>query len=180
MKRLNWVVCFTLLVLAGCAGNQKEIIKYRELVQKKDYKSALSIMKGDSIYQDEESRLLKYLELGTLHLYSGEFYQALQHFDLARELSDKLFTVSISKKIAGIAVNQSADNYYGERYERSLIRYYTILCHYNLYEKGEYEAYKEEKRDDKGKVASTTDVVLVTLDESKKRFHLQSRESYFA
>lgn len=177
MKRLNCLLCFVFLVLAGCAGNQKEIIKYRELVQKKDYKSALEIMKGDSIYKDEESRLLKYLELGTLHLYSGEYYQALQNFDLARELSDKLFTVSISKKVAGIVGNQSADNYYGERYERSLIRYYTILTHYNLYEKGEYEAYKLEKRDDKGKVTGTTDVASVPLDESKKRFHLQAAKA---
>lgn len=174
MKKLNTLLCFALVVLAGCAGNQKEIIKYRELVQKKDYKAALIIMKGDSIYKDEESRLLKFLELGTLHLYSGEYYQALQYFDRARDLSDKLFTVSISKKVAGIVGNQSADNYYGERYERSLIRYYTILTHYNLYEKGAYEAYVEESRDEKGKVTSTKDVASVTLDESKKRFHLQA------
>ena len=166
-----------LLVLAGCAGNQKEIIKYREFVQKKDYKSALEIMKGDSIYKDQESRLLKYLEMGTLHLYSGEYFQALQYFDLARDLSDKLYTVSISKKVAGIVGNQSADNYYGERYERSLIRYYTILAHYNLYENGVYEAYKEEKRDEKGKVTGTKDVASVTLDESKKRFHFQAAKA---
>ncbi|MEA9355302.1 hypothetical protein SHI21_03780 [Bacteriovorax sp. PP10] len=177
MKRLNTLLCFALVVLAGCAGNQKEIIKYRDLVQKKDYKSALEIMKGDSIYKDEESRLLKYLELGTLHLYSGEYYQALQYFDLARDLSDKLFTVSISKKVASAVGNQSADNYYGERYERSLIRYYTILVHYNLYEKGVYEAYTEEKRDEKGKITGKNPVASVTLDESKKRFHLQAAKA---
>ena len=177
MKRLNTLLCFILLILSGCSSNQKEIIKYRELVQKKDYKSALTIMKGGSIYKDEESKLLKYLELGTLHLYSGEYFQALQYFDLARELSDKLFTVSISKKVAGIVGNQSADNYYGEKYERSLIRYYTILSHYNLYEKGEYEAYTQEQYNKKGKVTSTTEVASVTLDESKKRFHLQAAKS---
>jgi hypothetical protein len=177
MKRLNTLLCFALIVLAGCAGNQKEIIKYRELVQKKDYKSALELMKGDSIYKDEESRLLKFVELGTLHLYNGEYYQALQYFDKARNLSDKLFTVSISKKVAGVVGNQSADNYYGERYERSLIRYYTILAHYNLYEKGSYEAYTEEIRNEKGKLTSTNPVAAVSLDESKKRFHLQAAKA---
>lgn len=177
MKRLNYLLCFALILLAGCAGNQKEIVKYRELVQKKDYKSALEIMKGDSIYKDEESRLLKYLELGTLHLYREEYFQALQNFDLARDLSDKLFTVSVSKKIAGAIGNQSADNYYGERYERSLIRYYTILAHYNLYEKGVYEAFTEEKHDEKGKITGTTPIASVTLDESKKRFHLQAAKA---
>lgn len=177
MKKLNYLLVFSFILLAGCAGNQKAILNYRDLVQKKDYKTALDVMKGDSIYKDEESRLLKFLELGTLHLHSGEFYQSLQYFDRARDLSDKLFTVSISKKIAGTLGNESADNYYGEKYERSLIRYYTILAHYNLYEKGVYEAYTAEERDDKGKVLKSTPVQAVTLDDSKKRFHLTAAKS---
>lgn len=177
MNRLNYFLCIVSFILAGCSSNQKEIIKYREFVQKKDYKSALTIMKGNSIYQDEESKLLKYLELGTLHLYRGEYYQSLKYFDLARDLSNKLFTVSISKKIAGVVGNESADNYYGERYERSLIRYYTILAHYNLYEKGEYESYTEEKYDKNGKVTATNEIGSITLDESKKRFHLQAAKA---
>lgn len=177
MKKLNYLLVLSFILLTGCAGNQKAIIQYRELVQKKDYKSALTVMKGDSIYKDEESRLLKFLELGTLHLYSGEYFQALQYFDRARDLSDKLFTVSVSKKLAGTLGNESADNYYGEKYERSLIRYYTILAHYNLYEKGVYEAYTAEERDDQGKVLKSTPVEAVTLDEAKKRFHLTAAKS---
>ncbi len=179
MKKLNSFIkySFIALFLFGCAGNQKAIIKYREIVQKKDLKSALEMMKGDSIYSDEQSRLLKYLELGTLHLQGGEFYQALLNFDRARELSDKLFTVSISKKIAGTIGNESSDNYSGERFERSLIRYYTIMCHYNLYEKGEYEAFIEEQRDDKGKIIGTKQVPQVVLDDAKKRFHLMAAKA---
>ncbi|MBC7715251.1 MAG: hypothetical protein H7177_18035 [Rhizobacter sp.] len=178
MTKLNTLlVSFLLITLAGCAGNQKEIIKYRELVQKKDYKSALELMDSDKIYKDEESRLLKFLELGTLHLYNGEYYQAIIFFDKAHDLSDKLFTVSISKSVAGALGNSSADNYYGERYERSLIRYYQILAHYNLYEKGEYEAFNDVVRDNNGKVIASNKVAAVTLDESKKRFHLSAAKS---
>lgn len=177
MKKLNALLVFSLVLLAGCSSNHKAILKYREMVQKKDYKSALEMMKGDSIYKDEQSRLLKFLELGTLHLYSGEYYQALQYFDRARDLSDKLFTVSISKKIAGTIGNEASDNYYGERYERSLIRYYTILAHYNLYEKGVYEAYTDEERDDKGIVLKSTPMPEVVLDDAKKRFHLTAAKS---
>ena len=177
MNKSNYLLIAAFVLLTGCAGNQKAIIQYREMVQKKDYKSALDVMKGDKIYADEESRLLKFLELGTLHLYSGEYFQALQNFDKAQELSNKLFTVSISKKMAGVLGNQSADNYYGEKYERSLIRYYTILAHYNLYEKGSYEGFVEEIRDNKGKVTSTRNVEPVILDESKKRFHLTAAKA---
>ncbi len=166
-----------MLFLFGCAGNQKAIIQYREMVQKKDLKSALEMMKGNSIYSDEQSRLLKFLELGTLYLQGGEYYQALLNFDRARELSDKLFTVSISKKIAGTIGNESSDNYSGEKFERSLIRYYTIMSHYNLYDKGEYEAYTEEERDNKGKIISSKLIPALTLDDAKKRFHLMAAKA---
>ena len=178
MRKCNTlIILFLLLALTGCAGNQKEIIKYREFVQKKDYKSALELMDSDKIYKDEESLLLKFLELGTLHLYNGEYFQALMNFDKAHDLSDKLFTISLSKSVAGAIGNSSSDNYYGERYERSLIRYYQILAHYNLYDKGAYEAYVNVIRDEKGKVTSSSPVAGITLDESKRRFHLSAAKA---
>lgn len=166
-----------LIVLSGCASQQKEIHRYRELIGKKEYNEAINFLNADLLYKDEESKLLRFLELGTLHLQNGNYYQAVLNFDQARELSDKLFTVSISKKIAGTLGNKSSDNYYGEKYERSLIRYYAILSHYKLYEKGEYEAYKDIIRDEKGKIVGTKDIVAQVLDESKKRFHLTAAKS---
>ena len=165
------------LMLFGCAGNQKQIIEYRSMVQKKDYEAALAYMKSDAIYKDEQSKLLKFLELGTLHLHRGEFFQALTNFDKAKDLSDKLFTVSVSKKLAGTLGNESSDNYSGERFERSLIRYFSILAHYNLYEKGVYEAHDDIVRDENGNPVATNKVAEVVLDDSKKRFHLTAAKS---
>lgn len=176
-KVLKVITLLGTLALASCAGNQKQIVQYKELIAKRDFKAAMDIMKSDAIYKDEESKLLKFLELGTLHLYSGDYYQALKNLDQAKEISDKLFTVSISKKVAGALTNSSADNYYGEKYERSLIRYYLILAHYNLYEKGSYEAFKEDIKDEKGKVTSTKENPEVKLDDSKKRFHLTAAKA---
>ncbi len=176
-KSLKLIIIFSTLVFASCAGNQKQIIQYKDLINKRDYKTALELIKNDGIYKDQESRLLKHLELGTLHLYSGNYFQSLKNLDEAKEISDKLFTVSISKKLAGTLMNSSADNYYGEKYERSLIRYYLIMAHYNLYEKGSYEAFKEDIKDQKGKVTSTKDNVEVTLDDGKKRFHLTAAKA---
>lgn len=176
VKNICLFFCIIFIVY-GCAGNQKQINEYRKLVLKKDYSAAKTMLKTDIIYKDEQSRLLKYLELGTLQLHSGEFFQALQNLDKAKELSDKLFTVSVSKKIAGTLGNESSDNYSGERFERSLIRYYTILCHYNLYEKGEYEAYQDLKKDENGKIVATNEIASVSLDDAKKRFHLTAAKA---
>ena len=177
MKHLLPLLLLCTLVFTGCAGNQKQILQYRELVSKKDYKAALEVLKSEQLYKEQESKLLKHLEMGTLHMYSGDYYQALQNLDQAKEISDKLFTVSISKKAAGILINSSSDNYSGEKYERSLIRYYLILAHYNLYEKGLYEAYQEVQKDDKGKVVSTKDMPEVKLDDQKRRFHLTAAKA---
>ena len=176
----NYKTCIFLvltLMLFGCAGNQKQILEYRSMVQKKDYDAALAYMKSDVIYKDEQSKLLKFLELGTLHLHKGEYFQALTNFDKAKDLSDKLFTVSVSKKLAGTLGNESSDNYSGERFERSLIRYFSILAHYNLYEKGIYEAHDDIVRDENGNPVATNKVAEVVLDESKKRFHLTAAKS---
>lgn len=177
MKNLSTLLILSTLALASCAGNQKEILQYRDLVSKKDYKSALDLVKSDAMYKDEQSKLLKYLEVGTLNLYSGNYFQALKNLEEAKDISDKLFTVSISKKAAGILGNSSADNYSGEKYERSLIRYYLILAHYNLYEKGVYESYQEVTKDEKGKVTGTKDIAEVKLEDSKKRFHLTAAKA---
>jgi hypothetical protein len=178
MKNLSTLLILSsLVVFASCAGNQKEILQYRELVSKRDYKAALDLVKSDALYKDEQSKLLKYLEVGSLHLYSGDYYQALKNLDVAKDISDKLFTVSLSKKTAGILMNSSVDNYSGEKYERSLIRYYLILAHYNLYEKGIYESYQEVTKDEKGKVSATKDIAEVKLDDSKKRFHLTAAKA---
>lgn len=156
----------------SCASNQKEIIKYHDLVLKKDFKTAIALLETGELYKDDQSRLLRYLEAGTLHFYNGEYYQALINFDLAHDLSEKLFTTSISKKLAGGILNESLDNYSGERFERSLIRYYQIISHYSLYEKGIYESYVEKMFNEKGEIISTKNIPEIILNEEKKRFHL--------
>lgn len=179
MKRFNNVALMLTVsaALASCASHQPSISKYRELVHKKDFDKALEMMKSNEIYADKESELLKFLELGTLHMHKAEYFQALKYFDAARDLSDKLFTVSLSKKVTSTIGSAESDNYYGEKYERSLIRYYTILAHYNLYDNGKYEAFKVEKKDKNGKVIEQRDFPEVAIDDAKKRFHFQAAKS---
>ena len=166
---------FSLLLLSGCASKGKLIGEYKKLVEEKNYVGAQDLLNKEKLYANKESELLNLVENGSLHLYRQNYYQALQYFDQARDLSDKLFTVSVSKKITSSIVGEESDIYYGEKYERSLIRYYTILAHLNIYNNGFYEAFSEFKNDDSKKEAKIEiKHEKVELSEEQKRFHLQA------
>ncbi len=162
----------------GCSSSNKQRhLELQKFVRQGDFKKGLELAKSKSFYSDEESKLLKLMELGMLNSLSGNYFQALQQFDEAKELSDKLFTVSISKKVVSSITNDNYDNYYGEKYERSLLRYYQALTHYRLYRVGEYESYEVESLDDKGKVLSKKVIEKKVLTEKERRFHLMAARS---
>jgi hypothetical protein len=104
------------------------------------YKNAIKIAREDEFYPDERSELLRKLERGTVFYLSGNYYQALQNFAEARRKSDELFTKSLGGKLKSLG-SENLDKYYGERYERSLIRFYESLVNYKLYRTGFYEAH---------------------------------------
>ncbi len=171
MQRL-FVAFFCLTAIWGCASTGREgADELRNLLIQKKNQEALVFAEGKKFYDDDKDRLLKLVETATLHFFNNNYYQALKKFDDAKELSDKLFTVSISKKISTVVSNDNSDNYYGERFERSMIRYYQALLHYMLFLKGTYEEYKVGNKE-------TEKIIPVKyLTDAERRVHLQSARS---
>ncbi len=169
------------LGLWGCAsGNRKDTAKLRSYLASRDYKKAEEYVKTEGFIKDENSRLLRLLEQGTVFYLNGNYYQSLKTFEKAKELSDKLFTVSISKKLKTAVANDNSDNYYGEKYERSMIRFYLSLNHFLLYLKGEYETYsvKVDVKDSKESKKSQVKVIpSKKLSAKERRFHLMGARS---
>jgi hypothetical protein len=165
------------LFAVSCSSNRDSHEKLRAKVRAGELDSAMSIVKSDKFFPEKNSRLLKLMEGSLLQHMKGNYYQAMLSFDETKELSDQLFTVSISKKIASAVVNSNVDNYYGETYERSMIRFYQALNHYSLYMKGEYEGYTFEEKDPKGKVVTTKEIPAKKLSANEKQFHLTASRS---
>ncbi len=165
--------------LVGCAtGNRKDTLKLRSYLASRDYSKAEEFVQSDKFIEDENSRLLKYLEQGTVFYLNGKYYQSLKTFEKAKELSDKLFTVSISKKLKAAVANGNSDNYYGEKYERSMIRFYLSLNHFLLYLNGEYESYTVKLKSEDGKNKLSEKVIAAKkLDAKERRFHLMGARS---
>ena len=157
-------------MLVSCSGamkNREMAGKLAENVKNRKYDEALKNTKHPDFYPDENSKLLKNLETGTVHYLRGEYYQALKYFEESKKISDDLYTISVKKKLENIW-DANLDDYYGERYERSLIRFYISLINYNIYQQGFYEEYTN----DKGEVIPKKE-----LTASEKLFHLNYARS---
>ncbi len=164
------------IVLSSCATNKnrKEHLKLQKFVKTGQYDQALIVAKGKDFYADKDSRLLKLLEIATINYLKGNYYQALQTFDLAEDLSNKLFTKSVKGKLKAALVNSNMDKYYGEKYERSLIRFYQALSHYMLYQTGKYEAFIRDipyEKDGK-KLVKQEPVAEKKLSNKERKRHL--------
>lgn len=177
IKKLTLTISILLLVVSCGSTGRKQHAQLKKLVKSGDLKGAEAYVKGSKFFPEEESRLLKLVELGTIQYLNNNLYQALQTFDKAKDLSDKLFTVSISKKAAAAVTNSNNDNYYGEKFERSMIRYYQALTHYLLYQTGRYEAHNVSVREKKGKVLSQKEVPEKALTDKEKSFHLNGAKN---
>lgn len=163
----------TILLLCSCASldyRTKQNDLKNELV-KKNYTGAINIVNKKDFIPEERSELLNKLEKGTTHYLNGDYFQAMQYFTKAQEISDNLYTISLKGKLVG-ALNANLDNYYGEIYERSLIRFYESLIHYDLYRIGKYESYTSQDED-----GNTVVIPEKILTDSEKRTHLMSSKS---
>ena len=95
----SFIVLPLLAIFAvGCSSNRDSHEKLRAKVRAGELDSAMSIVKSDKFFPEKNSRLLKLMEASLLQHMKGDYYQAMLSFDETKELSDQLFTVSISKQ----------------------------------------------------------------------------------
>jgi hypothetical protein len=165
-----WLLVFVLCIFTSCGTVVKDRdmrVKLANDIKTKNYSGALNIVEQKDFYSDKNSVLLKNLEIGTVHYLRGEYYQSLKSFENAKKISDDLYTISVKKKIASVW-DENMDNYYGEKYERSMIRFYLSLVNYDLYKQGFYEEYIDGNK---------LKVSKKELTESERNFHLEYARS---
>ena len=166
------IIAITLLLVGCGTANRKQTAKLKKFVQAGQLKKAEKFVGSKDFYPEKRDRLLKLLELGTIQYLNSHYYQSLKTFDKAKDLSDKLFTVSISKKVTAAVSNDNYDNYYGEKFERSMIRFYQSLIHLKLGQNGLYESYTVKVKGKDGKVVDRL-VPEKKLSQKEKSKHLR-------
>lgn len=157
-----------LFCVTACGHTGREHAQIIEFVRQGNLTAAQQLAGKKDFYADKPSLLARYFEIGTLHYLNGEYYQALQNFDKAHELSRKLYTKSVSKSVAAQIAGDGLAPYTGEKYELSLLRFYQSLTHYKLYEQGYYESYMAQED------GETRVIERKELSESEKRLHFNA------
>jgi hypothetical protein len=168
----NILFIFVLLLISSCASvNRADQNRLHKMIEMHDYKGAIDYTQNDSFLSDPKNELLRSLEQSRVQFLNKNYYQALLGFDKSKEIASNLFTISVSKKVATTFSNDNADNFYGDNYEISLIRFYQALCHFQLFLNGKYESYKT--------IIDKKEIVVPekVLNPEEVRFHLQAAKS---
>lgn len=116
------------LVLLGCSsGGREDRFELRNFYATGAYDKGLEFIEKSKYYQGKNERLLAMMEKGMLLHAKGDYENSSLVLDEARNLSNELYTTSISKKAEKTLLNDTYDVFYGEVYERSLIHFYLSL-----------------------------------------------------
>ena len=139
--RILFLLCF----LYGCssAADYKKQLEVRTLLAQNKLPEALAITQKNDYFSSNASQLIQHMDRGMLHYMNSNYYQALKEFDKAKQLSDELYTRSVTRTAVAGIVGQSFDAYRGEKFELSILRFFQALCHYNLFTLGFYESHRD-------------------------------------
>ncbi|MBT6324714.1 MAG: hypothetical protein HOJ35_01995, partial [Bdellovibrionales bacterium] len=163
-------ILFIILIATSCSSiNRKQIQQFRELVTQRKFTEARLLSHGQNFYSDKQSKLLNLIERGLAEHFDAKYFMSSKTFEEAKELGNKLFTVSISKKVKSIITDDTADNYYPSMMAQSQIRFYLALNYFLLSSQKEIFLQPEEEEEDKG-------LITKKIGHKKRRkFLMQSR-----
>ncbi|MDB9786706.1 hypothetical protein OAB57_01255 [Bacteriovoracaceae bacterium] len=133
-----------LIQFVGCSSfSKKGHLLLRESFKEGNFFKAHEILAKLSPAIEPDSKLLYFMEKGSLWHAQGKYDLSRRYFDRAIDLIKELYTVRISKKITATIISESSDLYYGARFEHSMVYYYQIMNFFMLYKKGSTESRKQ-------------------------------------
>jgi len=118
---IQTITLAAVLSLTACAGVWADANQYRkssELLQKREFDALVkeTEQKQNKLYKHKD-RAIKYLDLGMLYHYNGDYAKSNQYLEQAELTIDDLFTKSVSKAALSMLLNDNVLEYSGEDYE---------------------------------------------------------------
>jgi len=117
------------IALAGCSSYVDRSLLIKQALVEKDYDKALENV--EEINQSS-SGLLYYYEKGLVLHYNNKYAESNAAFEQAELLFEDLYTKSVTRELAALAVKEDIAKYRGEPYEAVLVNYYKILNYLHL------------------------------------------------
>jgi hypothetical protein len=129
-------------LLLSCASGQREKrAELRTLYSQKEFDKAIKVLEEPKLASDENLKLLLRMEKANIDFTRKNQYQANLEFNEAIDLSKKLFTEKFSQIATTGIINDNIKDFYGEKFERSLLYFFASLTSMNLSQEGKRETY---------------------------------------
>ena len=143
-NRLSFIVCATLafvIVSVGCssvATRRKFYEPITQSVRAHNFSEAARLLEAARNKNKfaEKDRLLYFVDAGALNHYARNFDSSNQALHLADDAADELYTRSVSRAIASLAINDNILEYAGEDYE---LIYVNIIKALNFLALGDFD-----------------------------------------
>ena len=132
MKK-SFTVIIVSLLLSAC-GVTQNYNALETLVRNNDCKGAVEYIKNTEQTYGDNARLLFLLDSAMIHMQCGNYDQSNTFFHEAEDLSESLWTESITKNVASMVTSDLVLPYSGEDFERALINLFSAI---NYIRKGE-------------------------------------------
>ena len=117
------------LIATGCSNYTNRSLLIKSALVNGDYTSALENIEG---IDKNRSELLYYYEKGLVLHYQDAYAESNAAFEQAEIVLDDLYTKSITREAAALAVSDVVAKYRGDAHEAVLVNYYKILNYLHL------------------------------------------------
>lgn len=118
--------CFLLVVLSSCMSYYQRQSKFNHEFEAGNFLEAEKTMLADKKGEKRKTRLLHFLNLGTVTSLEGKFAESNQYFETANLLIEDYRKNAVDEALA-LLTNPKMTEYKGEDFESLMIHYYKAL-----------------------------------------------------
>lgn len=117
------------MLTSACSSYTDDTKHLRTSLVSGRYERALEDLDKSSLAQQKRNRVLYLMERGTILFLDEQYRTAARDWRKASEISEQLYTVSLSSAATSLAVNDSFSDYEGELHEKVLLPIFSALAY---------------------------------------------------
>jgi len=156
LKTYSMTALTAVFLVSGCATYTQQTAKIRNELIRGETGKALEVLENSNIAGSKRDEVLFHMEHGMLQYLQGRYDKASLDWARASRRSDELYTVSISRTLASLAISEDMTDYEGEEHEKIFLPIFSALAFFSASENGKalvevrraYEIIKKLKLDE--------------------------------
>ncbi len=120
------------IVLQGCATYSAGFVQVESATASRDLNGAVKTL--DDLKLSGVDEALHHLNKGTLLRLQGNYAESNKHFDVAKDLAEKLSAISVTEQLASVSVNDTMKAYEGLPNEQLILYSFKALNYLQMNE----------------------------------------------